>query len=282
ERVSVMGLPSAIPAAYNWASLRDLEGADLENHYRAILAELGKGSGLIPAIFRKAQNRIQDPAKLRRLITLIEGETWTGLDMDVKAEIYEGLLEKNAQDIKSGAGQYFTPRPLIQALVDVMRPEPGQTVCDPAAGTGGFLIATHEHIARRHPLNRTQYEHLNHQALHGWEIVDNTARLCVMNLYLHGIGANGAPGEAGHSPIRVEDSLASHPGEHFDIVLTNPPFGKKSSVTYITEEGEIRRESQTIVRDDFWTSTSNKQLNFVQHVRNILEINGRAAVVVPD
>ncbi len=277
ERVSVMGLPSAIPAAYNWASLRTLEGTDLENHYRAILAELGKGSGLIPVIFRKAQNRIQDPAKLRRLITLIEGETWTGLDMDVKAEIYEGLLEKNAQDIKSGAGQYFTPRPLIQAMVDVMRPEPGQTVCDPAAGTGGFLIAAHEHIARRHPLNRTQYEHLNHQALHGWEIVDNTARLCVMNLYLHGIGANG-----GHSPIRVDDSLASHPGEHFDMVLTNPPFGKKSSVTYITEEGEIRRESQTIVRDDFWTSTSNKQLNFVQHVRSILTIHGRAAVVVPD
>ncbi|MCP4590078.1 MAG: N-6 DNA methylase, partial [bacterium] len=141
----------------------------------------------------------------------------------------------------------------------------------------GFLIATHEHIADRHPLNRTQYEHLNHQALHGWEIVDNTARLCVMNLYLHGIGANG-----GHSPIRVDDSLASHPGEHFDMVLTNPPFGKKSSVTYITEEGELRRESQTIVRDDFWTSTSNKQLNFVQHVRSILQIHGRAAVVVPD
>ncbi|MCP4542483.1 MAG: SAM-dependent DNA methyltransferase [Chloroflexi bacterium] len=282
ERVSVMGLPSAIPAAYNWASLRNLEGTDLENHYRAILAELGKGSGLIPVIFRKAQNRIQDPAKLRRLITLIEGETWTGLDMDVKAEIYEGLLEKNAQDIKSGAGQYFTPRPLIQAMVDVMRPEPGQTICDPAAGTGGFLIATHEHITDRHRLNRPQYEHLNHQALHGWEIVDNTARLCVMNLYLHGIGANGAPGQVGHSPIRVDDSLASHPGEHFDLVLTNPPFGKKSSVTYVTEEGGLRRESQTIVRDDFWTSTSNKQLNFVQHVRAILTIHGRAAVVVPD
>ena len=282
ERVGVMGLPSAIPAAYNWASLRTLEGVDLENHYRAILAELGKGSGLIPVIFRKAQNRIQDPAKLRRLITLIDGETWSGLEIDVKADIYEGLLEKNAQDIKSGAGQYFTPRPLIQAVIDVMRPEPGITICDPAAGTGGFLIATHDYITDHYPLNRTQYEHLNHQALHGWEIVDNTARLCVMNLYLHGIGANGAPGKAGRSPIRVDDSLASHPSEHFDIVLTNPPFGKKSSVTYITEEGELRRESQTIVRDDFWTSTSNKQLNFVQHVRSILQIHGRAAVVVPD
>ena len=167
-------------------------------------------------------------------------------------------------------------------MLDVMRPAPGVTICDPAAGTGGFLIAAHEYIARRHQLNRTQYEHLNHEALHGWEIVDNTARLCVMNLYLHGIGANGAPGEVGRSPIRVDDSLASHPGEYFDMVLTNPPFGKKSSVTFITDEGEIRRETQNIVRQDFWTSTSNKQLNFVQHVRNILEINGRAAVVVPD
>jgi type I restriction enzyme M protein len=282
EKVEILGEPSALPADYNWASLRELEGAELDNHYRAILIELGKGSGLIPVIFRKAQSRIQDPAKLRRLITLIDGETWAGLDMDVKGEIYEGLLEKNAQDIKSGAGQYFTPRPLIQAMVDVMQPEPGQTVCDPAAGTGGFLIATHDFITQHYPLNRTQYYHLNHEALHGWEIVDNTARLCVMNLYLHGIGANGAPGEAGRSPIRVDDSLASHPGEHFDMVLTNPPFGKKSSVTYVTDDGEIRRESQTIVRDDFWTSTSNKQLNFVQHVRSILQIHGRAAVVVPD
>jgi type I restriction enzyme M protein len=277
EQVELWGQPSAIPAAYNWASLRSLEGVDLEKQYLSILAELGKGSGLIPVIFRKAQNRIQDPAKLRRLITLIDDETWTGLDIDVKGEIYEGLLEKNAQDTKSGAGQYFTPRPLIQAIVDVMCPEPGITICDPAAGTGGFLIAAHECISKHHRLNRNQYEHLNHEALHGWEIVDNTARLCVMNLYLHGIGANG-----GKSPIRVDDSLATHPGEYFDMVLTNPPFGKKSSVTYITDEGEIRREAQTIVRQDFWTSTSNKQLNFVQHVRNILEINGRSAVVVPD
>ncbi len=277
ERADLDGQPSAISAAYNWASLRDLEGAPLEEHYRALLTELGKGSGLIPVIFRKAQNRIQDPAKLRRLIALIDGETWSGLDIDVKGEIYEGLLEKNAQDTKSGAGQYFTPRPLIRAIVDAMRPEPGQRICDPAAGTGGFLIAAHDYIAGHHQLNRRQNEHLDHEALHGWEIVDNTARLCVMNLYLHGIGANG-----GKSPIRVDDSLASHPGEFFDMVLTNPPFGKKSSVTYVTDEGEIRREAQNVVRQDFWTSTSNKQLNFVQHVRSILQINGRAAVVVPD
>ncbi|MBE0410924.1 MAG: N-6 DNA methylase, partial [Anaerolineales bacterium] len=122
-----------------------------------------------------------------------------------------------------------------------------------------------------------QWEHLNHEALYGWEIVDNTARLCVMNLYLHGIGANGK-----ESPIYVADSLAAHPGSYFDMVLTNPPFGKKSSVTFVTEQGEVRRESQTIVRDDFWTSTSNKQLNCVQHVRSILKQHGRAAIVVPD
>jgi type I restriction enzyme M protein len=278
EQEREFGKTSVIPAEYNWSSLRGMEGDELETHYRKILAELGKGSGLIPVIFRKAQNRIQDPAKLRRLINLIDGETWAGLGIDVKATIYEGLLEKNAQDIKSGAGQYFTPRPLIQAIVDVMAPRPGQTICDPACGTGGFLIAAHDYVAEHHgPLDRDQWQHLNHEALHGWEIVDAAARLCVMNLYLRGIGANG-----GKSPIHVGDSLAADPGARFDMVLTNPPFGKKSSVTYVTEEGEIRRESQTVVRDDFWTSTSNKQLNFVQHVKTILDIHGSAAVVVPD
>jgi type I restriction enzyme M protein len=277
ENVRVLDKPSAIPDEYNWASLRRLSGDELESHYRQILTALGQGSGLIPVIFRKAQNKIQDPAKLERLVELIDGETWIGLDIDIKGDIYEGLLEKNAQDTKSGAGQYFTPRPLIKAIVDVMHPEPGRTICDPACGTGGFLLAAHDFIAANNPLDRDQWQHLNHDSLFGWEIVDNTARLCVMNLYLHGIGVNG-----GDSPIRVADSLAAHPGKYFDMVLTNPPFGKKSSVTFVTDEGEVRRESQNIVRDDFWTSTSNKQLNFVQHVRSILEQHGRAAIVVPD
>jgi type I restriction enzyme M protein len=278
ESATMLGKPSAIPPDLNWASLLKRDGDDLEAHYVHILNELGKGSGLIPTIFRKAQNKIQDPAKLKRLLTLIDGETWIGLGVDVKGEIYEGLLEKNAQDTKSGAGQYFTPRPLIQAMVDVTQPAPGQTICDPACGTGGFLLAAHDSIVKQFgPLDKDQIEHLNHQALHGWEIVDNTARLCVMNLYLHGIGTNG-----GTSPIHVDDSLAADPGERFDMVLTNPPFGKKSSVTYVTEEGEIKRESTTVVRDDFWASTSNKQLNFVQHVRTLLKIHGKAAVVVPD
>jgi type I restriction enzyme M protein len=278
ENATMLSKPSTILDKYSWSSLLEKHGVELERHYRDILDALGRGAGLIPVIFRKAQNRIQDPAKLRRLIELIDGETWIGLDIDVKGEIYEGLLEKNAQDIKSGAGQYFTPRPLIKAIVDVMRPAPGQRISDPACGTGGFLLASHDHIVEGHgPLDRDQWEHLRHQALFGTEIVDNTARLCVMNLYLHGIGTNGDK-----SPISVADSLASHPGEYFDMVLTNPPFGRKSSVTYITEEGELKREAQSIVREDFWTSTTNKQLNFVQHVKSILEISGRAAVVVPD
>jgi type I restriction enzyme M protein len=167
-------------------------------------------------------------------------------------------------------------------MVDVMRPQAKHILCDPAAGTGGFLLAAHDYVAGHNALDQDQWDHLRHHALHGWEIVDNTARLCVMNLYLHGIGSNGDGSGPGRSPIRVADSLASHPGEYFDMVLTNPPFGKKSSVTFVTDEGEIRRESQNIVREDFWTSTSNKQLNFVQHVKNILNMTGTAAVVVPD
>lgn len=277
ENIKQLGKASQIPYKFNWGTLQGKSGDELENQYRDVIEELGKGSGLIPVIFRKAQNKIQDPAKLQRLVELIDGETWIGMDIDIKGEIYEGLLEKNAQDTKSGAGQYFTPRSLIKAIVDVMVPRSGTKICDPACGTGGFLLAAHDYIAKNNPLDKEQWHHLNHEALHGWEIVDNTARLCVMNLYLHGIGANG-----GGSPIHVADSLAAHPGKYFDMVLTNPPFGKRSSVTFVTDTGEVRRESQDIVRDDFWTSTSNKQLNFVQHVRSILEQNGRAAVVVPD
>jgi type I restriction enzyme M protein len=273
----MIGQDSPIPDELSWASLVRLDGDELEAHYRHILTELGVGKGLIPTIFRKAQNRVQDPAKLKRLVTLIDGENWSRLDVDVKAEIYEGLLEKNAQDVKSGAGQYFTPRPLIKAIVDVMRPRPGETINDPACGTGGFLLASYDYVSDHHPLDRDQWLQLRQNALDGWEIVDNTARLCVMNLYLHGIGHN-----SDRSPIHVDDSLASKPSDTYDMVLTNPPFGKKSSVTYITEDGEVKRESQTVVRDDFWTSTSNKQLNFVQHVHKLLKQHGRAAVVVPD
>ncbi|MDQ2912540.1 MAG: type I restriction-modification system subunit M [Chloroflexota bacterium] len=268
--------PTLIAKPYDWATLVSSDGDDLEVLYRHTLEELAKRKGMLGLIFRKAQNKIQDPAKLRRLIVdLIDKEEWIGLDTDVKGDAYEGLLEKNAEDVKSGAGQYFTPRALIRAIVDVVQPTPIDTICDPAAGTGGFLLAAHEYVSRHFELDRDQKRHLRHKALRGWEIVDNTARLCVMNLYLHGIG-----GEA--SPITVADSLASDPGERFNVVITNPPFGKKSTFTVVSDAGEEQRESLVYVRDDFWASTSNKQLNFLQHVKTLLEINGRAAVVVPD
>lgn len=270
---------SRIPQEYDWGGLLRRDGDALEIHYRHILEELGKQEGMLGIIFRKAQNKIQDPAKLRRLIVdLIDHEQWTMLDADVKGDAYEGLLQKNAEDTKSGAGQYFTPRPLITALVDVMRPEPGKRLCDPACGTGGFLLAAHEYLMHHYQLDRDQKRFLKNDALHGWEIVDNTARLCVMNLFLHGIGSD----EEGKGPVRVADSLRSSPGEYFDMVLTNPPFGRKSSVTFVNDKGRDEREVSVIVRDDFWTSTSNKQLNFVQHVKNLMTTNGRAAVVVPD
>ncbi len=192
----------------------------------------------------------------------------------MKGDAYEGLLEKNAQDTKSGAGQYFTPRPLIQAMVDVMAPQPGERICDPACGTGGFLLAAHEYVVKHHKLDKDQKRFLREEAVRGWELVQSAARLCGMNLMLHGIGGNGLP-------ITVADSLASDPGERFQMVLTNPPFGKKSSTTIVNGKGQVQKERETIEREDFWATTSNKQLNFVQHVKTLLEPHGRAAIVVP-
>ncbi len=268
-----------IPDGLDWPSLLVRDGDELEVHYRHVLEELGRGSGMLGVVFRKAQNRIQDPAKLRRLIVdLIDREQWMTLDADVKGDAYEGLLQKNAEDIKTGAGQYFTPRPLIRAIVDVMRPEPGMTICDPACGTGGFLLAAHEYTSHNYPyLDPDEKRRLRFDALRGCEIVVAAARLCVMNLLLHGIGAEDAD-----SPIVVDDSLKGDPGDRYEMVLTNPPFGKKSSMTVVNVEGETEREDLVIVRDDFWASTSNKQLNFVQHVKTLLTINGKTAIVVPD
>ena len=277
EGAEHMGHASRIPEGLGWASLVARDGVDLESHYRHLLVELGREQGLLGVIFRKAQNRIQDPAKLRRLLTLIDGETWIGLDMDVKGEIYEGLLQRNAEDVKSGAGQYFTPRALIQAMVEVMRPRPGMSINDPACGTGGFLLAAHDYLAdtARFMLDRDQQRFLRFETLSGTDIVDSVARLCVMNLYLHGIGGD-------ESPIAVRDSLIADPGDRYEMVLTNPPFGKRSSITIFSGEGQVGRETLTYERDDFWATTSNKQLNFLQHVCTTLKMQGSAAIVVPD
>jgi type I restriction enzyme M protein len=261
----------------DWTSIVRLDGDDLDVHYRHVLEELGKQPGTLGVIFRKAQNKIQDPAKLKRLVSdLIDKEQWMTLDADVKGDAYEGLLAKNAEDVKSGAGQYFTPRPLIQAIVDVMRPTASNRVADPAAGTGGFLLSAYEHM-KSDKLDPDEKKFLRDDALRGWEIVDATARLCAMNLLLHGIGT-----PEGASLVTVDDALRSAPSNHFEMVLTNPPFGKKSSYKVISADGDSETESMSYMREDFWATTSNKQLNFLQHVRSLLTINGRAAVVVPD
>lgn len=277
EEMAELGIDqeSQIPDEYSWSSLIELEGDELETHYRRTLQELSDEDGLLSVIFSKAQNKIQDPAKLRRLIMMIDEENWTGMDVNVKGEIYEGLLQKNAEDVKSGAGQYFTPRPLIKGIVEAVAPEPKQTICDPACGTGGFFLAAHDYILDAHQLDKEEKRFLQHDTFKGWEIVDNTARLCVMNLYLHGIDGE-------ESPVVVDDSLRDDPSERFDLVLTNPPFGKQSSITVMTEGGETAKEKVTYERDDFWVTTSNKQLNFLQHVATLLKIGGTAAIVVPD
>jgi len=274
-----LGLPQIVPAGFGWPSLLKLKGEALEARYLSILTRLGRGEDMLGVVFRKAQNRIQDPAKLERLVKdLIDGEQWMSLDADVKGDAYEGLLEKNAADTKSGAGQYFTPRALISAMVEVMQPGPDMRICDPACGTGGFFLAAYSYILNHHPnLDRQQKRHLRSGLFTGWEIVDNTARLCAMNLLLHGIESPDSD-----SPVHVDDALRADPGRRFDMVLTNPPFGKKSSVTIVNDEGKAERQSLTVVRDDFWASTSNKQLNFIQHVKTLLKVGGRAAVVVPD
>jgi type I restriction enzyme M protein len=268
-----------IPGEYDWASLVALDGDDLEKHYRKLLEELGTKPGALGAIFQKATNKVQQPAVLRRLIVdLIGAENWSAMDADVKGDAYEGLLAKGITDGGSKAGQYFTPRALIKAMVDVMDPQPGDTICDPACGTGGFLLVAHQYILDHNPvLDPDQKKQLRDEAIRGTDIGDLTYRLCVMNMLLHGIGSPDSP-----PPITRDDSLAAHPGRNFSMVLANPPFGRKSSATIVSEEGEESSEDLTIYRDDFWTTTSNKQLNFVQHIKTILDINGRAAVVLPD
>ena len=266
---------STIPKGFDWDSLVSKKGDELETHYRHMLETLGKQQQLLGLIYRKSQNKIQDPAKLEKLIKLINEETWVGLGIDVKGEIYEGLLEKNAEDVKGGAGQYFTPRSLISAMVEVINPKPGETIGDPACGTGGFFLSAHDYIDKNYNLDKDQKKFLSQKTFKGYDLVPEVVRLCAMNMYLHGIGK-------AESQVINSDSLIADPGDRFDIVLTNPPFGKKSTTMIYSEEGKAERESLSYERDDFWVTTSNKQLNFLQHVKTVLKINGRCAIVVPD
>ena len=268
-----------VPDDLSWQALLDADGAALEFKYTQILVGLARQPGTLGTIFRKAQNRIQDPAKLRRLIhDLIDKEQWSATGVDIKGDAYESLLAKGAEDVKSGAGQYFTPRALVHAMVDVVRPTVGDTVVDPACGTGGFLFVAHEYAAQgAESMTPPQREHLRNRFVSGTELVDGTARLAAMNLLLHGIGDSN-----GDSLIEVKDSLIADPGRRWSVVLTNPPFGRKSSLTMVGADGREAREDTEIERQDFVATTSNKQLNFLQHIMTILEVNGRAAVVLPD
>ena len=273
--------PHRIPDKWNWQSLRSREGDDLAVHYTHLLEELGrveegKEATLVQTIFRKAQNKISQPALLKKLVTLIDEENWSGLDMDVKGDIYEGLLEKNAEDVRGGAGQYFTPRALISAMVRAIDPKPGHTIHDPACGTGGFLLVAYNILKEKARLASAEDRRkLQMKTFSGADNVANVVRLGAMNMYLHGIGGD-------RCPIAEADSLARDPGTRYDYVFTNPPFGKRSSVMVVSEEGKVGREAQTYERQDFWVTTTNKQLNFLQHVHTILKVGGEVAIVVPD
>jgi type I restriction enzyme M protein len=269
---------SDIPSLYTWNTLKKIsDHRKLLERYHQGLRNLSEQPGLLGLIFTKPQSKINDPAKLHYLIKMIDSENWSDLDVDVKGEVYEGLLAKNADDVRGGAGQYFTPRPVIRAIVEVMQPEPLMRIYDPACGTGGFLLAAYEYLKKR-TTNTKQAAHLQTRTLHGIDLVPNVARLCAMNLFLHGIGTDPK-----YPAISIADSLESTPKtELVDMVLTNPPFGKKSSVIFIGADGKNETDKISYQRPDFWATTSNKQLNFVQHVYSMLKENGRAAVVVPD
>ena len=267
-----------IPPKYDWSSLKAKRGAELEVHYVNVLHELGNKPGMLGQIFTKAQNKIQDPAKLSRLIEMVDDTNWVTMGADVKGDIYEDLLERNAADTKSGAGQYFTPRALIRAMVECVRPEPSRTIADPACGTGGFFLAAYDFLVQTWPaMDKSQRAFLKYATFHGNEIVASTRRLALMNLFLHNIGDID-----GESCIASTDALVSPPAQTYDYVLANPPFGKKSSMSFTNEEGEQEKDELTYNRQDFWATTSNKQLNFVQHICSMLKTTGRAAVVLPD
>lgn len=263
--------------ACNWETLSSKRGAALESYYTQMLRSLGSEKGTLGQIFTKSQNKVQDPAKLLKIIDMIGQEQWTMVGADVKGDIYEGLLEKNAADTKSGAGQYFTPRALIKMMVQCVSPQPMKSIHDPACGTGGFFLAAYDYLTETNKLDKAQKAFLKNKTFSGNEIVAGTRRMCLMNMFLHNIGEID-----GQSFISPNDALISDEGKRVDYVLANPPFGKKSSMTITNEDGEQEKQDLSYNRQDFWASTSNKQLNFLQHIRSVLKITGEAAVVLPD
>lgn len=268
-----------MPAEWNWQILKSKTGTELKDYYEKLLAALGNEPGMLGQMFLQAKNHIGTPARLAGVIDMIGRETWSGMNTDLKGDIYEELLAKTAEDKKSGAGQYFTARALISAIMQCVRPQPGETICDPACGTGGFFLKAYEYILEHFAdtMNVHQKKFLRDETFSGNEIVPTTRRLCLMNMYLHNMGTID-----GDVPVELKDALVSSPSTLVKIVATNPPFGKKTAQTVINEDGEESKEKQIYNRQDFWCVTSNKQLNFVQHIRTLLRTDGRAAVVLPD
>lgn len=257
------GLTSSIPEGYKWKDLTALSGTDLVKQYETTLEKLSGEAGLIGTIFTKATNKIQTPVHLKKVIDMVSGENWYMLEGDVKGAIYESILEKNGKDKKSGAGQYFTPRALIKAMVDVIDPKIMETVADPACGTGGFLLAAYEHM-KRQSNEISKLDFLRNKALFGADNTPLVVTLASMNLYLHDIGTKG-------SPIVCQDSLLDTSDRMFDVILANPPFGTRPQGS-----GEV-----STVRTEF-IKTSDNQLNFLQHIMSIVKTGGRVAVVLPD
>ena len=268
-----------VPPEYSWRSFSGLDTEGMYRHYGNVLTGLGTGGGMLSLIFGNAKNKIRDPGKLRLLMTDLIGQTqWSGLSQDIKGDAYEGLLEKNARDTKSGAGQYFTPRPLIDAIVECVDPKSGELVFDPACGTGGFLLSAHAYMEGSSSGAFIDASRQATATVQGVELVEEVARLAAMNLLLHGVYRT----DDGEIPISCRDSLKSAPADQFEVVVTNPPFGTRGSVTYATEGRAKETGELTVPRPDFWVATANKQLNFLQHVYSLLKPYGRAAIVVPD
>lgn len=262
-----------LPKICEWKLLVSLEKGQLMEQYEVILKTLSRAGGMLTKIFAGAQNKIHDSAKLKKLIKLIDEENWTTTQTDIKGEIYESLLQKNAES--SGAGQYFTPRPVIAAIVECIDPKISDTIADPACGTGGFFLGVLEHLSKT-KRSKSEIDFLKFRMFHGWEIENATARLCLMNLFLHGIG------DLKKTPnIEIADSLKNIPQSKQDIVLANPPFGKSSS-DIPTIDRKLALKEGYFLRNDFWATTSNKQLAFIQHIFSMLKEGGRAAVVLPD
>lgn len=263
EEKEEMGLESTIPDGYKWKDLIALNGTDLIDKYEEILKELAKEDGLIGTIFTKASNKIDSPVKLAKIIEMVKSENWYMMEGDLKGAIYESILEKNGQDKKSGAGQYFTPRALIKAIVDVTDPKITETVADPACGTAGFLLAAYEHM-KNQSKDIAKQKFLKNNAFFGADNTPLVVTLASMNLYLHDIGTHS-------SPIVCQDSLLDTSDRMFDVILANPPFGTRPQGS-----GEVSN-----VRNDF-IKTSDNQVNFLQHIMSIVKTGGRVAVVLPD